>query len=445
MRFIRQYKVTHSVILRVLFFQLLFTSYTVFSADTSEMAIANQIITLIKSGAHKSAFALAREQAPEYEGLVKFDYAYGVAAQKVGHFHEAIFAFERVLKRHPDQLGTRYALAVSYFSVGNIIAAENEFILLQSLDDDSEFIHIPQYLAKIKQQKSVPFGVWGHSAQLGFGIDSNANSGTDAESIGSYVIDESSQELNDQYVSTLWQTSFIKPINKVSSWYAVGRVKYHAFIQNSEMSRAFVDVISGYRLKRHKVNYHLSLYTRPMWLDGDKYVDYSGISFDARHQFEQNFELGGSINAALLRFENDQLDKNQQILSLWYKQKFWDLDHKVTFTIGNESGVNTDDRDLGRTFNGISYQTFFDFTPNDKITVKVDYVSSVYDDLTIYSNEERSDGLLKLNADYQKSFDRHWSWLIKLSLMDNDSSNAPLHEVFSYNRAILWNAIQYKF
>ena len=58
---------------------------------------------------------------------VDFDYAFGIAAVRVGRPGRAIFALERVLWRQPKNHRARLELARAQFDLGNIGVARDEF------------------------------------------------------------------------------------------------------------------------------------------------------------------------------------------------------------------------------------------------------------------------------------------------------------------------------
>jgi predicted Zn-dependent protease len=97
----------------------------------SSSASLDKLEGLIRQQDHVAAWQLARELMPEQEGEPRFDYLFGLAARSAGQLHQAVFALERALFSQPQSLDIRLALAVSYYELGNLPAAERELTLLE--------------------------------------------------------------------------------------------------------------------------------------------------------------------------------------------------------------------------------------------------------------------------------------------------------------------------
>ena len=79
---------------------------------------------LLKQQDYPAAWLQATELLTSQEGEPRFDYLYALAARGTGHLHQAVFALERALQSDPQSLDIRLALAVSYFELGNLPAAQ---------------------------------------------------------------------------------------------------------------------------------------------------------------------------------------------------------------------------------------------------------------------------------------------------------------------------------
>lgn len=100
-------------------------------ALASSSASLDKLEVLIRQQDHAAAWQLAQQLMPEQEGEPRFDYLFGLAARSAGQLHQAVFALERALLSQPQSSDIRLALAVSYYDLGNLPAAEREITLLE--------------------------------------------------------------------------------------------------------------------------------------------------------------------------------------------------------------------------------------------------------------------------------------------------------------------------
>ena len=138
--------------------------------------------SLLQQQNHTAAWQLAGNLLSELEGEPRFDYLYAVAARGAGQLHQAVFALERAVQATPNAAELRLLLAVSYFELGNVPAAEREFLALQSAAlPEREAALVQEYLARINKVRDPAQGYWQNWLQLSAGADSNPNSGIDDE------------------------------------------------------------------------------------------------------------------------------------------------------------------------------------------------------------------------------------------------------------------------
>jgi len=409
-------------------------------------ASAQRIILLINQDKKHQAYLSAQSDLFEFEGEPEFDYAFGLAAQATKHYHQAIFAFERVVKIQPKFLQARYALAISYFAAGNINASEYEFQQLKAMAPKDRSGLIAKYLQAINSQKNSSQGHWQHSMKLGFGVDNNANSGIDAEVVdiphlGPIQLFDSSQVIDDYFLNTQWQSAYLKPLNLNRSWYVVGQVKHSAYQRFEEMSRTYTDVIAGWQMRDKKLKYHINSFYRPLWLDNNKYLDYMGISADISFRQQENHDLGVTGTFAMLNYQQDDLDKNQFMLGFWYQITASKLSHRLTLNLGKEEADNDIFQHLSRSFWGVSYRAVMQVSKQRNVNFQIDFTESDYDKAHPLFLTEQEDTLWKVATDYQHSINKEWSWLVKISYSQNNSSLV----LYDYDRTLISTAILYQF
>jgi len=413
----------------------------------------SKIINLIAQQPDQ-AYALALAKANDYEGLNEFDYVLGLAAYKSKHFNQAIFALERVVKNSPELLSPRYTLASSYFHAGNLEAAKVEFNQLKSIsnaDIKKTFPQLKDYLSAIETLTNQAKGKWQSQIDLGLGYDSNANSGVDVDVInipllGEIKLFDNSKTISGSFTQTQLQTSYVKPLNKKSSWYGIGKVRYANYNDKAEMDRIFADLFFGYQHKLAKTKYHINGFYRPLWFDANsnstgKYLDYYGISSSIERIHLKDTKCGVDLSYANLAYHQTDLDRDQLLANVWYQLTIKQFTSKLSLLLGQENPDNNLFKHLGRDYLGVNYHLSTQLNNAILINTQFDYIRSNYQAKHPLFNKTRDDTLFKATVSYQQQFNKQWSWLVNLIYLKN-KSELPL---YNYQRALVSTVIRYKF
>lgn len=86
-----------------------------------------ELTQLIEQSKFPLAYQLGLTMHEEWEGDEQFDFNFALAASQTGHYNQAIFAFERLLDAHPNNLRFRLEMARCYYFLNNHEAAKREF------------------------------------------------------------------------------------------------------------------------------------------------------------------------------------------------------------------------------------------------------------------------------------------------------------------------------
>ena len=140
----------------------------------------NQLKSLFDTGQILQAYEYASQEVRDYEGDPRFDYYYGISAIDTGHASEGVFALNRVLALEPDNHAARLELARGYFILEEYLRAQQEFeTVLESDPPEDVVVRINAYLEAINAKTGRYSTTHSAYLELGFGNDSNANSGPD--------------------------------------------------------------------------------------------------------------------------------------------------------------------------------------------------------------------------------------------------------------------------
>jgi hypothetical protein len=428
-----------------------FTILLCFQSNSAEIPkINNDIATiqlLLQQQNYQQAFKLAEAKKNEYEGDEQFDYIYALSAQANQQHDKAIFALERIIQQKPYSFSVRFALASSYFAIGNDKAAEVEFLIVQQHAKAGDFPNLSRYLTAIEQHKKATKAHWIHHLGLGLGIDSNANSGVTSDSVnipffGDIPLFDSSKKISDTLLQTYWQSQYVKPINLNTAWFSLIKINYANYQQYSDMSRLYADLFLGWQSKIKQFNVNFTGFYRPLWLSNERYVNYQGITTDISRKTAQNQRIGLSVLAADLSFEQNNIAKRQVSISPWieWTQKI-NRKHKLLLNWGDESPYSSKLNYISRQFWGFGYQFNQIINQNHSLSLKFDYNKAVYQQQHPLFLQIRNDKLFKLSAVYQYNYSSKFQWFIEAMALKNQS-NLPLYD---YKRTLLTSSIQYQF
>ncbi len=172
----------------------------------------------------KVAWQLAAALQATHEGEPRFDYLYALAARQAGQLHQAVFALERAVQSVPQAADLRILLGVTYFELGNLPAAEQEFLALQQARlPERETELVQSYLSRISKVRDPSQGYWQNWLQLSSGSDSNPNSGIDDEFVfvpllGQVRLFAQNLEQRSSFQEVQAQLNYVLPRNQHSAF-----------------------------------------------------------------------------------------------------------------------------------------------------------------------------------------------------------------------------------
>ena len=181
---------------------------------------AKEIERLLDTGSTGRAYELAESRAAKEAGDPEFDFLFALAALAVGHPERAVFALERVLFLHPQNDRVRLELARAQFLLGNYPEARTQFeLVLTHRPPTNVRDQIKLFLAKIREREKAVRPSFHVYANINAGHDTNVNSATadsavSVPALGQVLLDENSQELEDDFVELEIGGEVLRPISK---------------------------------------------------------------------------------------------------------------------------------------------------------------------------------------------------------------------------------------
>ena len=407
-----------------------------------------QILSLLEAGEVNEAFQLANDSLDEWEGEPAFDYALAMATKAQGKLQLAVFAFERVLNRQPRSYFARYYLAVTYFDMGQWSAAQHQFeLLLQSQAEQRYTESVNRYLYIIKRQLSRQSSHWQNWIEVGAGNDSNANNGIEDEFInvpwlGDIRLFEQSREIDSGFFEAQAQVLYAKPISQQQSWYAGVNVQSTQYSDALAWDRTYFSLLAGYQSQWRAIAFDFSVFHKPLRLDEESYLDYSGMVVNGAYPLSNFSLIGASVSYAVESYQqSNSQDKEQFVSALWFEYERQQLQHKLVVRIAGENAKTAGSSHVGRNLWGASYQLLWQLNQAFVFSGKVDYLNGEHRAPEPLFLTTRKTELSRIEARLDYYFSPHWRASITINHMSH-SSNIALYD---YDRSKAMASIRYSF
>jgi len=419
-----------------------------FSTNASSQNPQQQILLLLESGEATKAFELAESAMDDWEGDPAFDYAFAMAAKATGNTQLAVFAFERTLNRQPSAYLPRYYLAVTYFDLRQWSAAQSQFQMLQQSQSEHQLSeNVTHYLRIIQRQLQRQTSHWQNWIAAGMGSDSNANNGIEEEFVnvpwlGDIRLVDQSREISSSYSELQAQLLYVQPVSQRRTWYAGINGKTTQYADSLAWDRTYLSLIAGYQFQWQIVEFDLSAFHRPLRLDGDEYLDYSGIVISGAYPLSTKSHIGASISYAQEKYPSSQnRDKEQFVAAIWFDYKSNRLHHKWILRVAGENASEKGNEHVGRNLWGAAYQAFWQINRDWALLGKVDYLEGEHRAPEPLFLTTRETDLLRIEAQLSYRVTQHWMVSLTASHMQHDS-NLTLYD---YERSRVMAAIRYSF
>lgn len=403
---------------------------------------------LLKQQDYPAAWLQATELLTSQEGEPRFDYLYALAARGTGHLHQAVFALERALQSDPQSLDIRLALAVSYFELGNLPAAQRELQQLDktALPEDASRL-VRNYLQRINSQQDPSQGYWQNWLQITAGNDSNPNSGVDDEFVlipllGQVRLFEQSREQSSSFTELQAQLNWILPRDQHSAFYLSAALLQGTYSEDDVFSRTYASAVAGYQTRWQGYRLLAELFYRPIRLDGDSYLDYQGVKTTISRPISATTELGLDLTYARQSYTTLlALDKTHLLAETWLTTRSGNAEHKFHLRWGMDHSDTRRTDFNSRDYLGLGYRWQQMLSDQWLSNLSLDYLSGAYDEPHPLFAELRDDSYYKAELELSYTFNKQWRLLANISHLRNDSNIA----IYQYRRSRGGIGVRYAF
>jgi hypothetical protein len=407
-----------------------------------------KIYVLLEDERFDDAFSLATEALNQFEGLVDFDLAYGLAAKSSGNCSAGLFALERVVQTSPQNVIGRFALANCYLVLGNLSAAATEFIVLNKMEISPALRKsVGQAQSFIKRNQAMAQGGWQNSVHLNTGFDSNPNNGVEDEFItvpllGQIRLFEQSRQSSSTFYELGAQFSYFKPLTQYSMWYASLGGTQTDFFDDIGLSQTSLSAVAGYTTRFKETELDVKGFYRPLRLDGNGFLNYYGISGGTSLAVFSQSKVGAVLTLAALDYANlAELNREQTWLEVWFEIPTFRGSGRITAKVGNEKASVSAFDFNSRNLSGFSYRYTQQIDWQWFYSITFDYLKAKYSQAHPLFAKTRDDTLLKLAVDVNHQLNDDWVLNGRIGLFDN-ASNITLYQ---YDRSSLWLGARYQF
>lgn len=419
-----------------------------------------RLIELVDQQNYQAAYRLADNLFDLLAGEPDFDYLYGLSAYHTGYYQEAIFAFERTLLVRPQDVSARYALALVYYKVNNLVAAEQEFMVLQTQSDNALIKQNSQhYLTQIKQSQVTTKASTLAKVSVGLGYDSNVGAGLSEaifplplQQLGLVDFTLPEQSAYQQLLAA--KVLYRKPVIKSGTVLASGAVNktLHSGLDNLETTQ--LDLSVGYAHSWQTLSARANLFYQKFWLGGSSYQDLTALLAKLNWQLDSKQQLALSTNFSTTSNNNNtDLNLNTRSLKLSYSYRFGE--HNLTaygaHAIEEVDNFNSASKHFERDLNtfGLILTSMIENWGQLRIQIQHQSAEHPYLNETLlgqvpvlsrYSNK-RSDHLNSIQFELDYPFADKWLWQNSVKIMNRSSNQS----IYDFDRNVLTSLISYQF
>ncbi len=389
---------------------------------------------LFDSGKSQAAYEYAVSELFAYEGDPTFDYYYGTAAIDVGHANEGVYALERVLASQPHNHAARLEIARGYFILQEYTRSRAEFDTVLKYDPPDEVREkIYTYLDIIRLQEDRYKTTSTAYVEIGYGIDSNINSGPDNPTIiflgQTGQLSDSALEQRDQHMALKANYGISSPVTNGITFIASVNAHLNRNDEHSELDTTTFTEAAGLRFLHAQDAYSMDLIAQQFSIDGDDYRQLTGINTNWSRHLSQLATLQAFFQFSKQDFAG-QATRNvsTRTLGTGYTQRFNAALSPVVYasaylaTDNPESSSDIARQIAERDYYGARIGTALSTSPKTSTQFSVNYQSSQYG-LEDINGILRDDDYVSAELNFTWLLSRNWSLLADLSYIQNDSSN----------------------
>ena len=414
-----------------------------------------ELTQLIEQSKFPLAYQLGLTMHEEWEGDEQFDFNFALAASQTGHYNQAIFAFERLLDAHPNNLRFRLEMARCYYFLNNHEAAKREFTTVAEANPPSAVQNqIDHFLDRIADQQHKVTQSWKAGVGLALGHDTNINAAADIDSInatfydannvpaltGTLLLDNKQKSQASNYYQLQAFGSITQPLSKRTHLDASLSVSQKDNFVNNDYDLSNLSANGGITILRDQHSLRLGGVARQYWLAGETLQNQ--LLANVRWQWffapawkaSTELELGQQNNN-----QNDALNFGQWqgkfSMLRHYEQGFV---HSLQLSLGSNTAKDKKYNFQGSDYYSLGYQAQQKLTANQQLYAQASYRNNHYaakfaDNDLFYAGKQRSDNIAQLAVGWLYNVQPATTFRLQV----NHSNNQSNLELYDYQRTLI--------
>ena len=401
----------------------------------------NRLKQLFDSGNSQAAYEYALTGIKNYEGDPAFDYYYGASAIDVGQSSEGVFALERVLVSQPNNHAARLELARGYFILQEYTRARAEFNTVLKYNPPNDVRErIYNYLDSIRLLEDRYKTTSTVYLELGYGSDSNINSGPDNPTITflgqTGQLNASALEQKDNVGRLKANYGISTPLTTKTTFNISLNGTLNNNSKHSELNTATYTESAGLRYLHAQDTYTVDLIAQQFSIDDNDYRQLIGINTNWKRNLSQLSTLQAYIQISQQDFDGQKVrNASTTTLGIGISKRLKIALSPVFFSNIYIAQDNPEQSSLTakeiaeRDYYGARIGTILSTSPKTSSQFSVNYQSSQYG-LEDINGILREDNHSNVEYNFTWLLSRNWSLLADASYINNDSS----HTINAYDR-----------
>ncbi|MFE8070628.1 tetratricopeptide repeat protein [Marinobacteraceae bacterium S3BR75-40.1] len=401
-------------------------------AAQNDQSVTETLKTRYRNGRFEAAYDYGQAHQLDMEGQQQFDFYFGLAALKAGHYSEALFNFERLVALYPDQPRFRLEYARTLFHLKKYPQSQEQFQRVLAGEPPANVkANIQKFLDVIEQRQAEANKHWNGHIALGAGYDSNINNATDERIVGLFELPDSAMETESAFISANTGVAYERALNQQSSYRLGLSTQHKKNLETSDydLDSGAVDLSWTQAFGDSEVS--PSLTYQHVLLDGEEYQRNMGVAAQWKEPWLDRFMTvvyGGIFQRD--SFVNPLLDNYQPLVSLTGLLPSGRWLHALTLAGGSENPRRSDADHLAKEFGTLSYRIDFKATPTVIPFAKLSGFAANYKDENPVFGETRKD------RSYQVSVGVNWQLNRKVNILAHTgyTDNASTIDLYDYTR-----------
>src|SRR5687768_8865518 len=423
----------------------------VFSSALAQDATLDRARGLIQANQGRAAFDLLAPLEQQRAGDVEYDYLLGLAAIDAAQYTRAVFALERVLAVRPNHPQARAEIARAYFLMGENKASRQEFeAVRRARPPEAVAVTIDQFLNALDaRERSRRSGVTAF-LEAGAGTDSNANSATATSTFAiplfpglQFNLAPSAQKQRDEFITLAGGLFGRYAID--NTWSVIGNATFDQRMnsEHDEFDTGTLNGSAGVTRVDELNEFTVAAQVQTYDVDQERFRNAVGGVAQWRRNFTRRDQATVYVQYARLTYpDQDIRDADRTVIGGAWAHAYGGLSAAFAGVYGGREKPREDFAEhLGHDLWGVRVGGQLGFGSKFVLSATASYENREYGGTDPFFLEERHDkeAQLRLAANYL--FDRNWTAIAALTMIDT-TSNIVVND---YQRGIFAVSLRYDF